>query len=178
MEATEVAQRGRERQAELYGAPLGELFSRVAGSLGLSDARLARTLGISAPMLSQLRSGARVKIGNPSAVDRLRALERIAAQVAEEGLDPAGVEDALARVAVQQVDFTRAPATSGVVGVPDARASVRVVQELLRAVASAQELLAAADAVEGGSPALAEVLRVYGAGRTESAVDHWQRLGG
>lgn len=62
------------QQRELYGEPLRDLADRVMGALGLTQGRLAQTLGLSAPMLSQLLSGRRTKIGNPAVVQRLYAL--------------------------------------------------------------------------------------------------------
>ncbi|PZU44214.1 MAG: hypothetical protein DI571_07815, partial [Arsenicicoccus sp.] len=52
-------------QVELYGEPLADVVARLTAGLGLSQAQLARTLGMSPPMLSQLGSGKRAKIGNP-----------------------------------------------------------------------------------------------------------------
>ena len=66
------------QQRALYGASLAQLTGDVMASFGLSQAALARILGLSAPMLSQLISGHRVKIGNPAAVHRLQALVALA----------------------------------------------------------------------------------------------------
>lgn len=63
-----------EQQRALYGEPLRDLADRVMGALGLTQGRLAEALGLSAPMLSQLLSGRRVKIGNPAVVPRLQSL--------------------------------------------------------------------------------------------------------
>lgn len=62
------------QQRKLYGEPLRDLADRVMGTLGLTQGRLAQILGLSAPMLSQLLSGRRTKIGNPAVVSRLYAL--------------------------------------------------------------------------------------------------------
>ncbi|MEV3922921.1 helix-turn-helix domain-containing protein [Actinomadura coerulea] len=51
----------------------------------------------------------------------------------------------------------------------------RLVQALLREVASAAEIEAAAGLIAGRFPELAEVLRVYGAGRTSEAEAHFAR---
>lgn len=61
----EATARARELQRNWYGEPLGALFRRLIDDLGLNQARLAGVLGLSAPMLSQLMSGQRAKIGNP-----------------------------------------------------------------------------------------------------------------
>ncbi|MHA6793329.1 helix-turn-helix domain-containing protein [Pseudonocardia bannensis] len=65
----------RERQRELYGAPLGDRVHRLTGLLGITQARLAGTLGISPAMLSQLVSARRVKIGDPAVLARLMLLD-------------------------------------------------------------------------------------------------------
>ena len=64
----------REKQRELYGAPLADIAARITSGLGLTQGRLAAVMGVSAPMLSQLLSGHRTKLGNPAAVTRLAAL--------------------------------------------------------------------------------------------------------
>lgn len=65
----------RDRQRELYGAPLGDRVRRVTGALGITQGRLARALGLSPAMLSQLVSGRRVKIGDPAVLARLLLLD-------------------------------------------------------------------------------------------------------
>ena len=47
---------------------LGDVLDRCRAVLGLNQSRLAALLGISAPMLSQVMSAQRIKIGNPNAV--------------------------------------------------------------------------------------------------------------
>ena len=69
------AEEARELQRGWYGEPLGELFRRLIADLGLNQSRLAAVLGLSAPMLSQLMSGQRAKIGNPDVAQRLQALQ-------------------------------------------------------------------------------------------------------
>ncbi|GEL26475.1 hypothetical protein PSU4_54290 [Pseudonocardia sulfidoxydans NBRC 16205] len=65
----------QERQRELYGAPVGERVRRITGGLGVTQGRLARALGLSPAMLSQLVSGRRVKIGDPAVLGRLMLLD-------------------------------------------------------------------------------------------------------
>jgi len=76
-------------QRELYGQTLHDRLRALMDVYGLSQRRLAEVLGVSAPMLSQLMSARRVKMGNPRAHERMVALEH---RAAEHGvrLDPAG----------------------------------------------------------------------------------------
>jgi carboxylate-amine ligase len=71
-------------QTEMYGEPLGERFGRLLVAYGISQARLAAVVGLSAPMLSQLMSGQRAKISNPAVFGRLVRLEELADSVAGE----------------------------------------------------------------------------------------------
>jgi transcriptional regulator with XRE-family HTH domain len=57
-------------------------------------------------------------------------------------------------------------------------APARTLQSLLRAVASATEIEAASALVENDFPELAELLRVYGNGRTSEAEAHFERTMG
>jgi transcriptional regulator with XRE-family HTH domain len=66
----------RHRQRELYGSPLGDRVRRLTAVLGITQARLARTLGLSPAMLSQLASARRVKIGDPAVLARLQLLDQ------------------------------------------------------------------------------------------------------
>lgn len=167
-------QRNRAAQAELYGEPLGELFRRIADGLGLTQARLADAVGLSAPMLSQLMSARRVKIGNPVVVQRIHALTELAAEVAADGLDPGQVAQRVAEIRAATGAFARGAPTVARAG--DPRVVVHGIQNVLRAVASAPELLEAAERLQDAYPEIAEVLRVYGAGRTDEAVAHYERV--
>lgn len=172
----EELERNRDLQAQVYGEPLGDLLRRIAEALGLTQARLAETVGLSAPMLSQLIRAQRVKIGNPAVVARIQTLGQLAEQVRERGLDPAELDRRLAEVQGASGVLT---STAQAAAVPvEPRAAVREVQDVLRAVASADELLAAATAIEQRHPGIAEVLRLYGAGRTDDAVAHYRRVNG
>jgi len=84
----------RARQCELYGAPLGDRVRRLTVALGISQARLARTLGVSPPMLCQLASARRVTVGDPNVLVRLAALDAMA----DGAGDAAAVEKLLAEV--------------------------------------------------------------------------------
>ena len=175
------AARAREQQRAWYGEPLGDLFRRLIGDLGLNQARLASVLGLSAPMLSQLMSGQRAKIGNPAVVQRLQALQELAAQTAD---GTASAAEAAARM--EEIRRSAGSALLGTTGThsggtatgarqqPTARRVVREIQALLRSVCSADEIVRAAGVLAADHPELAEFLRVYGTGRTDEAVEHYE----
>src|SRR5438132_1016195 len=76
VEDQKIVQRNLELQRQWYGEPLGDRVRRLVVAFDVSQANLADVLGISAPMLSQVMSGRRAKIGNPSVLARLIMLER------------------------------------------------------------------------------------------------------
>jgi len=148
---TDQQQRNRDEQARLYGAPLGDLLRAAGQTLGLTQAKAASLLGLSAPMLSQLMSGHRVKIGNPSAVQRLQLLVQLADEVDAGRLDRAG---AVERIEVDEPGqvLTRTSQVAhreGMAGSPESFASV----------ATAAELFDAARLVEAAHPRIAALLR-------------------
>jgi transcriptional regulator with XRE-family HTH domain len=78
-----------ELQRQWYGEPLGDRVRRLVVAYRVSQACLAEVIGVSAPMLSQVMSGRRAKIGNPAALARLIMLEhRLAAPGVEQGRLP------------------------------------------------------------------------------------------
>ncbi len=95
---------GRAQQRALYGEPLADIAARVQSGLGLTQARLAELVGLSAPMLSQLIAGNRVKIGNPAVLHRLQALIELAA--AASGLSPAELDERLRAIRDEQPTLT------------------------------------------------------------------------
>jgi predicted transcriptional regulator len=157
----------RRRQEELYGAAIGDVLDRVTATLGLSQAAVARTIGVSAPMLSQLASGRRTTIGNPLAVQRLRALVELSEEVAT-GL-------AHSQVAVRLEEIGQQDSTT-LTGSAVRPAAEPTTAELLRAVASGQDLLRAADLLAADHPALAELLRVHGTGSADEVRAHLDSL--
>ena len=168
---TEQQRRNQQQQQQLYGAPLVDLVGRAGESLSLSQGRIAGILGISAPMLSQLLSGHRVKIGNPSAVARLQRMLALADEVRAGTLEGQRAVALLSSESSGQV-LTRTSQLTR-------RQGATEVQQLLRAIVSATEVLDAATLLEPDHPRLAEFLRVYGAGRSDEAVAHYERaLGG
>jgi transcriptional regulator with XRE-family HTH domain len=162
------------QQIELYGEPLGTKMRRIGGTLGLTQARLAEAIGLSAPMLSQLMSGQRVKIGNPAVVSRLQSLDELLARVVEEGLEELQIASALDEIRASTGAFTKSMPTASITR-PAARTVVREIQDLFRSVASADEVQRAAALIVAESPGLAELLLAYGAGRTDDAVTHYER---
>jgi transcriptional regulator with XRE-family HTH domain len=157
------------QQAELYGAPLGDSIRLVTGTLGLSQAAVARVLGLSAPMLSQLASGQRIKIGNPQAVQRLQSLLGLAGEVGD-GLPHDRIAPRLEEISQDATGTLSQGRTPG----GDVPAAV---SRLLRAVASGRELaVAAALLADHGHGELAELLLVYGTGHPHEAERHYQAL--
>ncbi|MCB5909390.1 helix-turn-helix domain-containing protein [Streptomyces pinistramenti] len=172
----EATARARELQRSWYGEPLGALFRRLIDDLGLNQARLASVLGLSAPMLSQLMSGQRAKIGNPAVVQRVQALQELAGQVADGSVSAAEATDRMDEIkktAGGSVLNNTAQAASST-GATTVRRVVREIQSLLRSVSDAGDIIDAANTLAPTHPELAEFLRVYGAGRTGDAVAHYE----
>ncbi|QXE35788.1 MULTISPECIES: helix-turn-helix domain-containing protein [Streptomyces] len=172
----ETTARARELQRSWYGEPLGALFRRLIDDLGLNQARLAAVLGLSAPMLSQLMSGQRAKIGNPAVVQRVQALQDLASQVADGSVSAGEATDRMEEIKKSQGGsvLTGTSQTTNSSGAPTVRRVVREIQSLLRSVAAAGDIIDAADSLAPTQPELAEFLRVYGAGRTAEAVAHYE----
>ncbi|MDN5919644.1 MAG: hypothetical protein L0I76_31855 [Pseudonocardia sp.] len=161
----------RERQRELYGAPLAERVPRLTGALGVTQATLAATLGMSPAMLSQLVGGRRVKIGDPAVLTRLMVLDE---RVARGPVPPEDVPALLEQVHAAKLRWSspgdtatgRAPgpvAAGGTGAVsPPRRAPARpapTADDALRGVSAPARLVAAAAALAPSFPEIAEVLR-------------------
>ena len=162
----------RRVQSELYGAPLSESIARLTQTFRTSQAGLARILGMSAPMLSQLVNAQRIKIGNPVAAQRLQSLIELADEV-DAGLGHRELETRLRDIesdASTAMTRTRPAAAAAAPDLPTSFAG------LLRAVASGRELLSAAELLNPTNPALAEVLRVYGTGSAEDRERHFRTV--
>jgi hypothetical protein len=147
--------RNRHRQRELYGAPLGDRVRRLTTSLGITQARLAHTLGLSPAMLSQLASARRVKIGDPAVLARLQLLDQRCGAGAPRGaaaVDALLDEVARARLRWTAGDGPPARPASG----QDAEAGPA---DVLRGVAPPSRLAAAAATLAAEFPEVAEVLR-------------------
>ncbi|MCY0924695.1 DNA-binding protein [Streptomyces sp. H27-H1] len=173
----EATARARELQRSWYGEPLGALFRRLIDDLGLNQARLAAVLGLSAPMLSQLMSGQRAKIGNPAVVQRVQALQDLAGQVADGSVSAAEATDRMDEIKKTQGGSVLSNSSSQTAtgsGAPTVKRVVREIQSLLRSVSAAGDIIDAADTLAPTHPELAEFLRVYGAGRTSDALAHYE----
>jgi len=139
---TSDVQRNRQRQRELYGAPLAERVHRLTAALRISQAQLAAALGLSPAMLSQLVSGRRARIGDPAVLARLLLLDQ--------------------RVAALPHPVPAAE-VAGLLGEPAVPAprveQLRAAADALRRVSEPARLAAAAVALAPGFPELAAVLR-------------------
>ncbi|WP_218005764.1 helix-turn-helix domain-containing protein [Actinomadura hibisca] len=190
--AEDTVVRNRALQTEWYGEPLGDRVRRLLGVLGLSQSALAGVLGLSPPMLSQLMSGQRAKISNPAVLNRLLAVEELAADPGFETLSEAEVRGRLTDIRAELAATTsgarlaasshspveRVLAERLAAGQDPAGSPARILQSLLREVASAAEIEAAASMIDISFPELAEVLRVYGTGRASDAEAHFARMFG
>lgn len=150
----------QQRQRMLYGAPLGERVRRLTAVLQISQARLAKALGMSPAMLSQLVSGRRVKIGDPTVLARLLELDQRVGSLSRPVPDDA-VEALLDEVASARWPWAEDPAR---------RRTARAAADALRRVAEPGRLAAAADALTPTFPELALVLREAAGAEYEGAV--------
>ena len=151
----------------LYGEPLGDLVRRTTAALGLTQARMAKVLGLSPAMLSHLVTGQRVKVANPVALTRMRSLVDLAEQAG--GLTADELARRIDEVSVLSVDLS----TSQQIAVSP---GPELLHAVLHAVASGRELTAAAEALDPVAPGLAEVVRVYGLGSEDRARSHFATL--
>ena len=159
----DAVRRNRELQRRFYGEPLGDRLRRLLAALGVSQTVLAGALGLSAPMLSQLMSARRAKIGTPAVLGRLVMLEQRVA--AGDAADRAAVRALLAEVRAAE------PRAEGPARRPHVPSPDRVRDgapghphddrsyALLRTVAGPEELARAADTLDHGFPSLASLLR-------------------
>jgi transcriptional regulator with XRE-family HTH domain len=156
VEDHKIVQRNIALQREWYGEPLGDRVRRLVVAFNVSQAFLAEVLGISAPMLSQVMSGRRAKIGNPVVLARMIMLERkcLIPEVA------AGRKEALA-AALEDVRDSRP--TVGRDSIPvGAVADDQGVLAALRDIAEDEDLTEAAKRLDQDFPALADLLRRAG----------------
>ncbi len=153
VEEQQIVQRNLALQREWYGEPLGDRVRRLVVAYSISQAQLADVLGISAPMLSQVMSGRRAKIGNPAVLARLVMLER-------KVLTPdvsTGEREAMQR-ALDEVRASRPTVGRGSLPVDDGTGE-QVTLTFLAKTASFDELVGAAELIEDRYPKLARLLR-------------------
>lgn len=154
VEDREIVQRNLALQRQWYGEALGDRVRRLVVAYRTSQAQLAEVLGISAPMLSQVMSGRRAKIGNPSVLARLVMLER---KVLAPGV--AGGESEAIERALDDVRDSRPSLGRDSMPVKYSTDGEEHAWPVLRQAAPPGELEAAAELIEGAHPALAELLR-------------------
>lgn len=77
------------QQLQMYGENWADRFGRLLKGYGISQSRLAAVIGVSAPMISQLITGARVKISNPAVYGRIVRLEELVVSAAMGNADAA-----------------------------------------------------------------------------------------
>jgi transcriptional regulator with XRE-family HTH domain len=156
VEDHKIVQRNLALQREWYGEPLGDRVRRLVVAFNVSQAQLAEVLGISAPMLSQVMSGRRAKIGNPSVLARMIMLERkvLTPDVAT------GAPEALQR-ALDDVRDSKPTVGRDSLPVGDGWDEAAA-YGALRRVSDPLELRQAADVLGEDFPALAELLRRAG----------------
>jgi transcriptional regulator with XRE-family HTH domain len=176
--ANDGVTRSRALQTEWYGEPLGDRFRRLLDRLGLPQSGLAHVLGLSPPMLSQLMSGQRAKITNPAVLNRLLAVEELARDPTLPSLSSDEIAQRLSRIHDESATTATGIRVAPTSQVPTGGASARALQTLLRSVASAAEIEAAAALLDAEFPDLAELLRLYGNGRTAEAEAHFARTVG
>ena len=151
-------------QREWYGESLGDRVRRLVVAFDCSQAQLAEVLGLSAPMLSQLMSGRRAKIGNPAVLARMVMLERRVLTPEVASGDPAAIRAALEEVRDSRPTVSRPTGAGSALEIlpveergdwndPD------VLVEALRAAVAPAELAAAAGLLREQCPQLARVLR-------------------
>lgn len=138
-------------QVDLYGATWASRFEALRSAYGLSQGGLAATVGLSAPMVSQLVSGQRVKISNPAVLARIMRLEECLGDPAVASGDAAAIAGVLESVA----SATPMLSTTTVAAKSDRAAAVA----WLAAHASAAELAALSEsALALGAEAVAAAL--------------------
>jgi len=145
-----VVARNVALQREWYGESLGDRVRRLVVAFDCSQAQLAEVLGLSAPMLSQLMSGRRAKIGNPAVLARMLMLERRVLTPEVASGDPAAI-----RAALEQVRASRPMVGRDTLPVEcDGDEALPA----LRKLAGPDELCAAADLLQEEFPLLAALL--------------------
>ncbi len=144
-------------QREWYGEPLGDRVRRLVVAFDVSQAQLAEVLGLSAPMLSQLMSGRRAKIGNPAVLARMVMLERRVLTPEVASGDRAAIRAALEQVRDSRPTVSRPTVSQETLPVEEHGDEALV--PALRALGEPAELAAAARLLQDRLPLLAGLLR-------------------
>ena len=183
MDEQRAVARNVARQREWYGEPLGDRVRRLVVAFNVSQAQLAEVLGLSAPMLSQLMSGRRAKIGNPAVLARMVMLERRVLTPAVASGDPTAIRAALEEVRDSRPTISRptvswstgGDSTGGDSTGGDSTGGEKYGDEVLgpalRAVAAPAELAGAAELLQDRFPVLAALLRRAAGPGQESDVE-------
>lgn len=142
-----TAQGDSARQVELYGEPWSVRLTRLLQGYRLSQAKLGAVIGLSAPMVSQLMSGQRVKISNPAVFGRIVRLEEDLGRPGVVAGDPAAIEEVLTALAAARPLTTLGLPTSELAGTATAE-QFREVAAAARSV-GAEKLAAVLDRAAG-----------------------------
>ncbi|HEY6425221.1 MAG TPA: helix-turn-helix transcriptional regulator [Pseudonocardiaceae bacterium] len=152
MQEQQTVARNIALQREWYGEPLGDRVRRLVVAFDVSQAALAEVLGLSPPMLSQLMSGRRAKIGNPAVLARMVMLERRVLTPGVASGDPDAIRAALVEVRDSRPTLSRET-------FPVEEGGDEVLVPALRKLAGPAELAAAAVLLQGEFPLLAGLFR-------------------
>ena len=154
------------QQLAIYGESWADRFGRLLTGFGLSQSRLAAVIGLSAPMMSQLITGQRVKISNPAVYGRIVRLEELLPTPAVRLGDREQVAQLLADVAASQpslttMNGTTTPETHATPAIgPGAPDRQQVINWLAACTTASGRTAAAEAAARAGDMVLAEILRV------------------
>ena len=153
------------QQRQIYGESWADRFGRLLRGYGVSQARLAGVIGLSAPMISQLMSGQRVKISNPAVYGRIVRLEELLRSPEMSTADPARRAELLNEVAASQPSLTTRnveitdQTTVLAVSADTAGGAERIAIEVLARTAGSDQLRSTAQlARELGADVLADLL--------------------
>jgi len=147
------------QQLQMYGENWADRFGRLLRGYGISQSRLAAVIGLSAPMLSQLISGQRVKISNPAVYGRVVRLEEQLAQPAVQSGDPGQLGQVLDEVASSHPALTTMTVHTGAAGGTRTAPAVDSLAERLAAIAGRDQLRVTARAAAAtGATELAAAL--------------------
>jgi len=154
------------QQLAIYGESWADRFGRLLAGFAISQSRLAAVIGLSAPMMSQLITGQRVKISNPAVYGRIVRLEELLSTPAVRLGDRDQVAQLLTEVAASQPSLTtrNGAATketnANPAAGPAAPDRLQVINWLAASTTAPGRAAAAEAAARAGDVVLAEVLRV------------------